>query len=224
LLTRTCARRTRLQKEAVFGVDPVPFFLPFAGDGQGRRSRPARAVTVPREAGPCDHRIDCDAGDGGGGGASSRGRKHAQAVTRGSHARQKNGRSDAALCRGLRLGQIGREFALLPCLTCVSSPRPSGPLVMYRSEILWRCVSCPRSWMRERRSGKATVERHWRSGRIEPKMRTDSVLALGRLISFGFRKKRQQADSSDAHLTSTPTTTISATGGRAFNLQSKSSA
>ena len=48
----------------------------------------------------------------------------------------------------------------------------------------------------------------------------NSVLALGRLISFGFRKKRHQADSRDAPLTSTPTTTISATGGRAFLLPS----
>jgi hypothetical protein len=47
-----------------------------------------------------------------------------------------------------------------------------------------------------------------------------SVLALGRLISFGFRKKRHQADSCDAPLTSTPTTTISATGGHAFLLPS----
>jgi hypothetical protein len=50
-----------------------------------------------------------------------------------------------------------------------------------------------------------------------------SVLALGRLISFGFRKKRHQADSRDAPLTSTPTTTISATGGRDFLLSSRSS-
>src|SRR5713226_952321 len=49
-----------------------------------------------------------------------------------------------------------------------------------------------------------------------------SVLAPGRLISFGFRKKRHQADSRDAPLTSTPTTTISATGGRAFLLPSTS--
>jgi hypothetical protein len=46
------------------------------------------------------------------------------------------------------------------------------------------------------------------------------VLALGRLISFVFRKERDQADSLDAPLTSTPTTTISATGGRAFLLPS----
>jgi len=45
-------------------------------------------------------------------------------------------------------------------------------------------------------------------------------MAADNLISFGFRKKRQQADSCDVSLTSTPTTTISATGGGAFNLPS----
>ena len=61
-------------------------------------------------------------------------------------------------------------------------------------------------------------------GRTLSRKRTQkSVLALGRLISFGFRKKRHQADSRDAALTSTPTTTISATGGRAFFLPSKQS-
>jgi hypothetical protein len=44
------------------------------------------------------------------------------------------------------------------------------------------------------------------------------------LISFGFRKKRHRTDSRDAPLTSTPTTTFSATGGRAFLLPSKSNA
>jgi hypothetical protein len=34
---------------------------PFAGDGQGRRSRSARALMVPREADPCEHRIDGNA-------------------------------------------------------------------------------------------------------------------------------------------------------------------
>ena len=50
--------------------------------------------------------------------------------------------------------------------------------------------------------------------------RKKSMLALGRFISFGFRKKRHQADSCDVPLTSTPTTTISATGGRTFLLPS----
>jgi len=50
-----------------------------------------------------------------------------------------------------------------------------------------------------------------------------SVLALGVLISCGFRKKRQQADSCDVSLTSTPTTTISATVGGAFISPSNSS-
>jgi hypothetical protein len=74
--------------------------------------------------------------------------------------------------------------------------------------------------MRVRRSGKAAVERRWRRVHIASKTRKKRVLALGRLISFGFRKKRHQADSRDAPLTSTPTTTISATGGRAFPLPS----
>jgi hypothetical protein len=59
---------------------------------------------------------------------------------------------------------------------------------------------------------------------IESKTRTKSLLALGRLNSFGFRKKRHQADSRDVPLTSTPTTTISAAGGRAFLLPSKPAA
>jgi hypothetical protein len=69
--------------------------------------------------------------------------------------------------------------------------------------------------MRERRSVKASIGIG--GGRaLNRKRAKNSVLALGRLISFGFRKKRQQADSSDVPLTSTPTTKISATGGRAF--------
>ena len=51
----------------------------------------------------------------------------------------------------------------------------------------------------------------------------EHVLALGTLISLGYREKRQQADSSDASLTSTPTTTISTPAGRAFLLPSRSS-
>jgi len=45
-------------------------------------------------------------------------------------------------------------------------------------------------------------------------------MAADNLISFGFRKKRQQADSCDVSLTSTPATTISATDGAAFISQS----
>jgi hypothetical protein len=72
--------------------------------------------------------------------------------------------------------------------------------------------------MRVPRSRKAAVERRWRRAHIESKTHTKSVLALGRLISFGFRRKRHQAEACDTPLTSTPTTTISATGGRAFSL------
>jgi hypothetical protein len=72
--------------------------------------------------------------------------------------------------------------------------------------------------MRERRSGKATVERHWRTALLGRKRSQNSVLALGRLISFGFRKERHQACSSDVPLTSTPTTTISTPGRPCFSL------
>ena len=56
--------------------------------------------------------------------------------------------------------------------------------------------------------------------RMSQKQTQKSVLSLGRLISLAFRKKRHQADSCDVSLTSTPTTTISATVGGAFNLPS----
>ena len=61
-------------------------------------------------------------------------------------------------------------------------------------------VPRPRSWMRVPRSSKAAVERRWRRAHIESKTHKKSVLALGRSISFGFRKKRHQADSCDAPL------------------------
>ena len=48
----------------------------------------------------------------------------------------------------------------------------------------------------------------------------EHLLALGTLISLAYREKRQQADLTDASLTSTPTTTISTTVGVAFNLPS----
>jgi hypothetical protein len=48
-------------------------------------------------------------------------------------------------------------------------------------------------------------------------------MAQDMLIDLAFRKKRRQADSCDAPLTSTPTTTISTPAGRAFPLPSKSS-
>jgi hypothetical protein len=49
------------------------------------------------------------------------------------------------------------------------------------------------------------------------------LLALGTLICKAYRKKRQQANSRDAPVTPTPTTTISTTAVRAFILPSKSS-
>jgi hypothetical protein len=51
----------------------------------------------------------------------------------------------------------------------------------------------------------------------------EHVLALGILISLAYREKRQQADLSDASLTSTPITTIGTPAGHAFLLPSKSS-
>jgi hypothetical protein len=50
--------------------------------------------------------------------------------------------------------------------------------------------------------------------------RHQNLLALGILICKAFREKRQQANSCDAPLTSTPTTTISATVGGAFIFRS----
>jgi hypothetical protein len=49
----------------------------------------------------------------------------------------------------------------------------------------------------------AVGQSHWREAsggarRLSPKRSQNSVLALERLISFGFRKKRQQANSRDA--------------------------
>jgi hypothetical protein len=81
-----------------------------------------------------------------------------------------------------------RSHLTLPHLR--EQPSPSSSRVMRRSEILWRCVPCPTSWMRERPPGKASLERHRRRARaLSQKSAEDSVLALGRLISFGFRKK-----------------------------------
>jgi hypothetical protein len=84
----------------------------------------------------------------------------------------------------------------------------------------WR-VPRSLSRMRVRRSYKATVERVCQMASHLAENAHKIVPSLGRLISFAFRKKRQQADSCDVSLTSTPTTTISATVGGAFISPSK---
>src|SRR5229473_1852756 len=58
-MPRPCRRWARIRlKEAVFPVGPMPSFRSVCRDGQGRRSRPAGALTVPRETDPREHRID----------------------------------------------------------------------------------------------------------------------------------------------------------------------
>jgi hypothetical protein len=134
-----------------------------------------------------------------------------------------------------------------PCLTCVSSPRRAGD---FRSRPsaggAGRAISAsleltaPVRPTRHEQANKFSVgvcpvQGHGcgcgacakppsigvGGGRaLSRKRAQNSVLALGRLISFGFSRKRHQADSCDTPLTSTPTTTISATGGRAFLLPS----
>jgi hypothetical protein len=54
--------------------------------------------------------------------------------------------------------------------------------------------------------------------RIEPKKARNGGLALGRLISFGFRKKRQQAISSEGSTSPTPPSHISTPGRPCFYL------
>jgi hypothetical protein len=140
--------------------------------------------------------------------------------------------------------------SLPPCLTCLASPRRAGD---FRSRPsaggAGRAISASLELMAPIRLtrheqvsnslfGVCPVQGHGCEcgARAKPPSRCvgggralsrkraqNSVLALGRLTSFGFRRKRHQADSCDAPLTSTPTTTISATGGRAFLLPSSSS-
>jgi hypothetical protein len=137
--------------------------------------------------------------------------------------RQENGRSDAALRRGLRLGQIRREFA--PTLPYVRE-QPSPVRLTRHEQVRNSLAVCDPSKVMDARA--AVGQSHRREALAEGpalsrKRAQNSVLALGRLISFGFRKKRHQADSSDAPLTSNPTTTISTTAGRAFISPSRSS-
>lgn len=102
--------------------------------------------------------------------------------------RQTNGRRDAALRCGLHLSQIRREFApTLPYLR----EQPS-PVRLTRDEQIRNslAVCAPFKVMDGRAAvGKAAVERHWLRARIAPKTHMKK-LALGQLISFGFRKKR----------------------------------
>ena len=80
---------------------------------------------------------------------------------------------------------------------------------MSKSGIVWRCVPSPRSRMRR--------------ARIEPKNAKNGGLALGRLISFGFRKKRQQAISCEGSTSPTAPAISARRAGRAFISPSKSS-
>jgi len=81
---------------------------------------------VRREANPCEHRIDCGTGHDGMEKHLRVGGSTAQAVTLGSQVLQKIGRSDAALCRGLRLGQIRRGFVpTIPALAVLARPARS---------------------------------------------------------------------------------------------------
>jgi hypothetical protein len=134
-----------------------------------------------------------------------------------------NGRSDAALRRGLRFGQIRREFAPTSLYLCErSSPVRLTPHEQVSKSLAVRAP--PRSRMRERCSGKATVERHRRRARVEPKTRT-KYSAGARAIDFvRISQKAPSGRFKRRPLTSTPTTTISTPAGRAFPLQSSSSA
>jgi hypothetical protein len=173
--------------------------------------------TMPQEADPCGasdrprHRGRRD------GGPSCRGWKHAQAVTPGAPNEWPGVMPRyAAASASVRSGASSRP----PRLTCASGPRRSGSLLMSRSVIHWRCVPL-RGHGCESGTRAKPPSRDIGGGRALSRKRAQNrVLALGRLISFGFRKERHQADSSDAPLTSTPTTTISTPAGRAFPLPS----
>jgi hypothetical protein len=100
----------------------------------------------------------------------------------------------------------------------------SGSLVESRQQVFLPArvaltVMDAREALARSRGREALAERFTLSRKHAQK----GVLALGLLNSLAFRKKRHQADTRDAPLTSTPTTTISATGGGAFILPSSSS-
>jgi|SRR4051794_9852772 hypothetical protein len=108
-----------------------------------------------------------------------------------------NRRSDAALRSGLRFGQIRREFApTSPYLRERSSP----VRLTLMSRPVFTGGACPSEVMDARAAlGKKPPSRDIGGGRALSRKRTQNgVLALGRLISFGFRKERHQADASDA--------------------------
>lgn len=138
--------------------------------------------------------------------------------------------------------EIGAD-SLPPCLTCLSSPRRTsdsrsspraggaGRAISARLDGVTRVRPARRRPVNKSSVGACRVHCHGCAcgARAKPPSRgvggwltlsrkraQKSLLALGILILFGFHKKRQQADSRDAPLTSTPTTTISATGGGAF--------
>jgi hypothetical protein len=115
--------------------------------------------------------------------------------------------------------------SLPPCLACLNSPRRASDNGQARepAEPGARTARGLTGWSRSGsletsrpRNSSAPAREVARWLHIEPRTRTKIAPSLGRLISFGFRKKRQQADSCDVSLTSTPTTTISATGGGAL--------
>ena len=170
--------------------------LPFAGNVRPTKSLGA-ASAVAREADHSGHRIGCDARDSAidehllvGVSMLRRWRGEARCAKRMAGVMP----CYAAASVSVRSG----ASSFPPCLTCVSSPRSAGLLPWagrkFTSDVCpvqgYGCESGARAKPPSRGIGGGRA--------LSRKRAQNSLLALGQLILFRFRKKRQQADSRDA--------------------------